>query len=154
MIKTKDNIVIVGFPGIGKSECEKRNPGKLFFDLESSEYHYDIHGDPLPTEEWVKKYVDLIKKIVNSEKNGKIILVSSHKEVRDELKRRKIPYIIVMPDRSDKNEYLKRYLARKSSMEFIQKLNNNWEKWIEELILDTAPIIFLSRYSYLSDIFE
>lgn len=83
---------------------------------------------------------------------GDIFLLSCHQEVRDELKRRNIKYIIVLPTLNQRNNYLKRWLKRGSSIDFIYSMNNRWEYMIKSCEDDSAPKIYLDEGEYLSDV--
>ena len=78
--------------------------------------------------------------------------MSCHKEVREELKNRGIDYIIVLPTIEQKNEYLKRWLKRGSTIDFIKSMNDRWEDMIKSCEEDEAPKIYLSSGEYISDL--
>lgn len=152
-------IVICGFPGIGKSTYASNR--KDVEDLESSAFSWIL--DPFNPEktrvrnqEFPINYISCIKSMLETRKNHetRFILVACHKEVREELKRVGIPYLIVAPfkDMESKNEYLRRYLSRGSDIQFIENLNKNWEKWLDELEEDGAPVIHMQAYNVLSDL--
>ena len=67
-------MIIIGFPGIGKSTLASNND-KLV-DLESSYFKPPDDGN----EDWVIEYCKLAEFL---SKNGSIVFVSSHKAVRD-----------------------------------------------------------------------
>ena len=141
-------IVISGFPGIGKTECAKRHSNIL--DLDSSSYHSGVRrSDPV----WVDRYVLDIEQALDGamdNENIRYILVSSHREVREKMKERGVPYLFVAPDPTCKNEYLIRYLKRGSSVSFIDKLNYMWCKYIWPL--EDETVIRLGKGEYLDDI--
>ena len=141
-------IVISGFPGIGKTECAKRHSNIL--DLDSSSYHNGVRrSDPV----WVDRYVLDIEQALGSAMDNEnicYILVSSHREVREKMKERGVPYLFVAPDPACKNEYLIRYLKRGSSVSFIDKLNYMWCKYIWPL--EDETVIRLGKGEYLDDI--
>ena len=137
-------IVISGFPGIGKTEAAKRIPDCL--DLESR--HFD--KDDL---NWVSAYVDGIENgLVKYEGCYRYIFISSHREVRQEMKKRRIPYIVVVPYVDDKEDYLKRYLRRGNDMDFIDNIAFNWYQWLDEINENETRVIHLLTVEYLSDI--
>jgi hypothetical protein len=96
-------------------------------------------------------YVDVIEKAVKGIEY-EYILVSTHKIVREELKRRGIKYIIVAPKAHLKSEYLARYLKRGSTMEFVERMYAEWDDFIGSIIADDAPTIWLESGQYLSDV--
>jgi len=152
-------IVICGFPGVGKTyfatymnEHVGRND---IIDLESSPFKAKDDYHP-------NLYCKEIEKAYTSHQYS-YIFVSCHKQVREYMQEHAIPYIIVMPRYEQgndswtetRNEYMKRYLSRGNSYAFIQKIYNNWEDWmIEMLCHDPAPVIQLRRYSYIDEIFD
>lgn len=122
-------MIICGYAGTGKSTAAKKIPGVI--DLESTPFQKD----------W-KTYVRVAKHMSDQ---GYIVLVSCHRELRDELTSQEIPYIVVVPDKCHKEEYRKRYKERGNTPEFIKVQMDNWEKWVATegseyyLILDTTP---------------
>ena len=133
------NLIICGFPGVGKSTAAERC--KSVLDLESTPFHFNIDGkskDP----NWFCRYVDAIEENAN-DAHYNYILVSTHKLVRSEMQYRGIPYIIVTPLIKLKDEYLSRYVKRGDCYDFIETLNSNWEQWIEDFVFDDMPIIHL-----------
>ena len=133
------NLIICGFPGVGKSSAAEIC--KNILDLESTPFHFWDDGkseDP----NWFVRYVNEIEKSANDARYN-YILVSTHKLVRSEMQYRGIPYIIVTPLAKLKDEYLSRYVKRGDCYDFIETLNINWEQWIEDFANDDVPIIHL-----------
>lgn len=75
--------VVVGYQGVGKSTLTAQNSSK-FVDLESSCFWVD--GERYP--KWYIPYVNLAVDIASQ---GHIVFVSSHKEVREQLRFRDFP---------------------------------------------------------------
>lgn len=148
----KKAMVICGFPGVGKS-CAANNRTNIL-DAESSAFSWIWNPENLEkgrerNPEFPANYIRYIKE--NMEQYD-VILVSSHQAVRDALKAEGIGYIIVAPYFSIKNEYLIRYLQRGSSIEFIEQLNKDWGTFLEDLVNDSAPLIWLDKGEYLKDV--
>lgn len=139
--------VICGFSGIGKSTAEKR--GNRIIDLESSLFSRSMENNKERDPDFPANYIGYLEKIIG---DYQYYLLSCHKEVRDELKRRGINYIIVLPTVDQKNEYLKRWLKRGSPIEFIKSMNDRWEDMIASCEEDDAPKIYLSSDEYISDL--
>lgn len=79
------------------------------------------------------------------------ILISSHDVVRKALEENNIN-ILVYPSIELKNEYIERYKSRGSSKDFIEHINNNWNKYILEIEKETFPkLIRLEAGQYLRD---
>lgn len=142
--------IICGFSGIGKSTAAERQDNVL--DFESSEFSHKLNGSL--NGDFPDNYVDELMKVMADEtyKKYDYYLMSCHRNVRDELKRRGLDYIIVLPTKSQRNEYLKRWLKRGSPMSFIKSMNRRWEYLIQSCEDDDAVKIYLNSDEYLSDI--
>ena len=141
--------IICGFPGIGKSYLVNKSLSDEFFkkhefnnktvsDSDSSSFSWIKTGVRNP--EFPQNYINAIK-----ERTEDIILVSSHKIVRDALLESGIKFIVVYPEIKSKVAYLKRYRRRGSSDEFISLMNANWEKWINEIKEDSRLLKYELR---------
>ena len=123
------SMIISGFPGVGKTHAYsafQRNPmldGRHAFDSDSSMFSKHT-GFP-------ETYIDHVEEILRV--GYAMIFVSSHKDVREELKRRNIPYISVYPEESLKDEYLERFKSRGNPDFFIELIDNNWDEWLKGL---------------------
>ena len=158
------HVVICGFSGRGKSTAEKQSyPNNVQVnDIESSQYHYLEDGSENP--DFITDYIDELQrrmKIYDNAYNNMTLyyLLSCHENVRKELKRRQIPFIIVMP-KADynihmfdcRNEYMKRWTLRGDSSEFMTKMYKNWREMIQSCLSNTSPKIYLNSDEYLTDI--
>ena len=156
------NVIIAGFPGVGKSHAE--NIRKDVIDLESSRFHYVENAEKREMEEspsWPRNYLDEIETLY-SESYRKIILVSTHRDVIEGLVFRGLPFLVVAPDRTQKNEYLVRYLRRGSSVYFIRSMWGNWDNYIDSIKQGVfrnpnnsgyyPTVIWLSSGEYLTDV--
>lgn len=143
--------VICGFSGVGKSTAEQMH--KNVYDFESSAYSHKWSPDCFAekNEEFPKNYIDYLEKHMGEHTNA-VYLLSCHQEVRDELKRRGIDYIIVMPRLEQRDEYLKRWLRRGSPVDFINGMNVRWLEMIHSCEKDSAPKIYLDEGEYINDV--
>ena len=143
--------VICGFSGVGKSTAEQRH--KNVFDFESSAYshRWDVGHEGEKNKKFPCNYVDALCEHMESHHNA-VYLISCHQEVRDELRSRGIKYIIVMPDFTHRNEYIKRWLRRGSSPDFITSMNNRWLEMHHSCEKDSAPKIYLGETEYINDV--
>lgn len=143
----KSKLVISGFPGIGKSHFFCDNPngykGHLISDSDSSTF--DKAHFP-------QNYIDHIKSLLSDE-NDRIILVSSHESVRKAMKDNGIEYLVIVPLYTGYTEYINRYKERGSSPEFINLMENNFDKFLDSCI-DEENSYFLYSDWYLSDFLE
>ena len=137
----KETLVISAFPGCGKSHFFRENKDKIVLDSDSSKFDKS---------DFPNNYIEHIKKNIGK---ADIILVSSHKEVRDALVDNDIKFTLVYPDISIKDEYLQRYKDRNSPETFIKLLDDNWEIWIDEMNKQKGcKKIKLKKGEYLSDV--
>lgn len=143
--------IICGFSGIGKSTAEQRN--RMVTDCESSYWSHiwDNGIEKGRNPQFPNNYINHIEEMMGLNP-ANYFLLSCHESVRNELKSRGLPYIIVMPSAESKNEYLKRWLRRGSPMEFIELMNDRWDEMIASCEADDAPKIYLAEYEYISDL--
>ena len=140
--------VISGFPGVGKSHFFKRARDKVVFDSDSSLFSWESPGVRHP--DFPANYIQHIKSLMDE---ADVILVSTHKEVREALIEAGIRFTIVYPKREHKSEYLQRYKDRGSEDGFVALLEENWDAWISELDQETrCSRIELGGHQYLSSI--
>lgn len=139
--KQNKTLVVSAFPGCGKSHFFRENKDKIVLDSDSSKFDKS---------QFPSNYIEHIKENIGK---ADIIMVSSHKEVRDALVENEIPFTLVYPDISIKEEYIGRYVDRGNSEAFVNLLLKNWELWIGELDNQVGcEKIKLSRGEYLSDV--
>jgi len=122
--------IICGFAGIGKSYMAKKIAGVV--DLESTPFNKN----------W-ELYVDVATHMA---KNGYTVLLSCHKELRNELKKRGEKYSVAIPRKLEKNNYMSRYISRGNTRDFIQMMRNNFELFIEEIEKNEKHIIYIDEF--------
>lgn len=152
------NKIISAFPGIGKTTLVQTN--KNYVDLESSDYKWIDIDKTLSIEErkGTAKTINpdfpenYIKKIMELTDMGFNVLISSHKEVREVLQARGIKYTIVLPSLEMKEEMINRYLSRGNQESFVNLLRTNYEKFVEDLSMDSNEKVVLKSGQYLSDL--
>lgn len=150
-------LIICGFPGVGKSAtatvAKERYHSFDFRDMESTPYRFTFEagGGRFENPSFPTNYVDDIRQ--SSGPHGfKVTMVSCHQNVRNELKNQGLCYLIVVPERSLKEEYIRRYVVRGSDFSLIEQVYRNWDNWIDGLEKDGAPVIHLSSGEFLSDV--
>lgn len=140
MNKTKQRArVICAFPGLGKSTFTKKYNGKnglVILDSDSSDFSWvwnlnHTRKSNVRNLDFPNNYIQHIKDNLDS---ADIIFVSTHKEVVDALLKTDIEFEIVLPSPTRKEELLKLYKDRGSNNEFINKMDENWNKWLNEYI--------------------
>lgn len=140
--------VIVGFPGVGKSVLSENAQTLNVSDSDSSLFSWIEPGVRHP--EFPDNYIAHIKEMM---KTKDYVFVSSHNVVREALNKEQIPYTIVYPDKSLKEEYLERYRNRGSFKAFINLMEYNFEGFIDELEAETYPVLHkLGSNEYLGDL--
>jgi adenylate kinase family enzyme len=145
--------VISGFPGIGKTYLSGQSAGCYgIVDSDSSRYSWKVPNKER-NPEFPHNYIEAIKGWFWNE-YIKVVLVSSHKEVRDALVDNMIWFTLVYPHRLLKYEYLERFEKRGNNPYFVQLLDENWDNWIDELEGQTGcEHIVLMSGDYLSDVY-
>lgn len=134
----KDKI-ICGFAGVGKSYLAKDVSG--FVDLESTPFakNWDLYTNVA----------------IHMQKNGYTPMLSCHKELREMLKEKGAEYIVVVPKIEHKENYLKRYKERGNDESFIKLFEENFEKFIEEIVSEEENVVFLTEPHFtLADIYN
>ena len=152
------NKIISAFPGIGKTTLVQTN--KNYVDLESSDYKWIDIDKELSIEErkGTAKTINpdfpenYIKRIIELTNMGFDVLISSHKEVREALQAQGIKYTIVLPSLDMKEEMINRYLSRGNQESFVNLLKTNYEKFVEDLSMDSNEKVVLKSGQYLSDL--
>lgn len=146
-------VVICGYPGIGKSTAAANRTD--ICDAESSAFSHPfdpVTGKQKKSNEFPRNYVDFVSKLITDHGGYRYVLCSCHKEVREELNNRGIPYIVVVPHFNCKDEYMERYLKRGDSVDYIQKMYDCWDEWHDEIDNSGAAVIHLWEGQNLSDI--
>ena len=128
-------MIICGFAGIGKSYVARHKA--KWVDLESTPFNKD----------W-ETYVRVAKHMYDS---GYHVMLSCHKELREELHESGIYFTVVIPDKADKAEYLRRYKERGNDEKFIKLFEDNFEKFIDEIVDEETEVDVLESKEYLSN---
>lgn len=128
-------MIIVGFPGIGKSSVTRAYDGDTnttgYIDLESSNFVKD--------DNWVKEYCDLA---IDLELQGYKVFVSSHKKVREYLAERQGVFqdiVEVFPSKELRIEWLNRlesrYMKCKTAKNerALNYMQNNFDTAVDEM---------------------
>ena len=139
--------IICGYSGIGKSYVARQMP-EIVLDLESSNY------DKSPGV-WPNNYVDDIITYSKEFDDDHYILCSCHEEVRKELEKRKISFLIVAPKEDLLYEYSKRWYRRGSPISFIKKMQLSWavmHQSIHNHLTDKVAVILLDKNEYVGDL--
>lgn len=107
-------MIFCGYAGVGKSTAAKNLLGVV--DLESTPFRKD----------WVT-YARVAKHMSD---HGYIVLLSCHRELREELHRIGAEYRVVYPEKNQKEIYRQRYIKRGNTQEFIDTQIEHWDEWV------------------------
>jgi len=147
--KQIQTIVLSAFPGCGKSTIFNNQEEMGIKVLDSDSSTFDKADFP-------NNYITHIKEqLINN--TCDVIMVSSHKDVRDALIKENINFLLFYPALECKDEYLNRYVERGSPESFVNLLTNNYENWINEIDTIDNPLctkICMQPGEYLMDYFE
>lgn len=120
-------VLCAAFPGTGKSWYVDKGEGSGYipqgFATDSDSSKFDKDNFP-------QNYIQHIKEKISQGYTK--VFISSHKEVRDALVANGLEFTLVYPDISLKEEYLGRYKDRGNSSLFIEMMEKNWERFIEQ----------------------
>lgn len=120
-------------------------------DLEASMYSKNVDGTP--NKDFPNNYLSAIKwQLVNN--NWKYLFVSCHKEVIDFLKREHIPFVIIYPEASRKEEIINIAKERGNKEDFLETLANNYEQSIERLAHEPKSYPLAENEFISDDLFE
>lgn len=136
-----NTIIISAFPGTGKTYLTSHNDtGLVISDSDSSKFSKD---------KFPANYIEHIKKRIGY---VDIILVSSHKEVRQALVDAGLWFTLIYPTRESKIEFLNRYRERKNTYSFVELLYEHWDMWLDELeTQEKCTKILLPSNLYVKD---
>ena len=132
----KPTIVISAFPACGKSFMFNNCNGKPFtmLDSDSSNFSWikDENGNNTKDRnpDFPNNYIQHIK---NNIRKVDVIFVSSHADVRKALNDNGIKFFMVYPDKSLKEEWVRRFKERGNDEKFIEFISNNWDNFIDDI---------------------
>lgn len=88
-----DKIIVMSFPGMGKTEAVKKHPD-IFIEVDGSDYCWDNNPNSI---DFPKNYVDKIEEILEDDSiKAKIILICNHAEVMRVLRNRNIKFCSII----------------------------------------------------------
>jgi len=136
-IRTK---IYAAFCGTGKTYLCNNFPDD-YFELECWEYQ---SGD-FPN--------NYIKDIFNKIGKVKYLFISTNPVVLEQLYKQGVKIILIYPDKSLKEKYMKRFCERNSSYDFIGVMYKHWDDWLDELKeLNYCKQIILKSNEYLLNV--
>lgn len=94
--------------------------------------------------EFPNNYIQYIKDNIGK---ARYIFVSSHENVRKELVRNKIPFMLIYPSREMKAEWIGRCVSRKNDAQFCELIDKNWDSWLAQMDNEKCCVkVKLGRY--------
>lgn len=130
-------LIVSGFAGIGKSYFAEKYKDKYdILDLDSSSYSW-ITKDDGTKEKNPCFALDYLEAINDMRKCVDFLFVSTHEDIRREMKRHAIPFITVCPKREAKDQWIKRLKKRNPDDRIIPIMEENWDKFLDGLDLDS-----------------
>jgi len=135
--------IISAFSGCGKTYLSKIKSNKIIYDLSCSRFEKT---------NFPQNYITEIKRMI-----GKvdILLISTHKSIRDELVKNNIHYTLVFPHENLKDEYMNRYKNRTTPQRVIDLIDKNWYTWNYEMKNQIGcDKIILQSNQFLSNIIK
>lgn len=125
-------MIIIGYPGIGKSTLSKKD--KKYVDLDSSLFWKHENGIPVKKPDWIFYYSKVAESL---SQQGYIVFVCSRKEVRDYLKTYTSEKICsIYPSVVLKDEWIKKLEERYNNSELdkdLRALNHVKSSFIEDI---------------------
>ena len=138
-------MIIIGYQGIGKSTIAKSK--KIYIDLESSIYYHD----GLRPEKW---YIFYCKTAEYLSKQGYVVFISSHKEVREYLLNSKERIIIICPDKCLKDAWISKlenrynHTLKDKDFRAWKNAEQRYTENIDELMNSGLPLITIGNMEY------
>ena len=124
--------IVLGFPGVGKTYIKEKYKGTTFKVLDSDSSGFDKTNFP-------NNYIEYIKSNI-----GKfdLILISTHEAVRKAVAKSDIMnraiVAICYPAKELKDVWIRRLANRGNSEEFLSLIEQNYDKWIEDIERETV----------------
>lgn len=147
----KEGFILCGFPGIGKTDLadhpELWPDNYKVVELDSSKFSKDPNGNKRA--DFAVKYFEKASKLCSS---NKIVLVSAHQEMRDELVRNDVHFVLVNPPRGAKDVWIERLRPEGSSDDQVNFIEQDWDAMIDSCNQQTNCTKFvIPKGVYLSD---
>lgn len=162
------NMIIAAYAGTGKTTfCNKYKHALDFYVMPFKyENYYEIQkehsGESIKAADdlqlrfgWQYIYYDALLKTIR-EYPDEIIVIPTEMNIMNWLKNDGIPFTIVYPDYSLKDEYERRFIKRGNSESFINVFIGMWKEFIErfEKADFNNKVILKSDNQYLSDVIK
>lgn len=135
-----DTYVAAGTPGIGKS-IAARAVGDKALDLDHRPYKFLDGTEGRLNPEWPHNYCRAIEEAW-LRNTYSFVFVSADPFVLSTLERMEVPYTLVYPDASRREEFRERLADRGDSPEIVESFIGRWDAWIDLYEHDFNPSFF------------
>ena len=160
-MKEEKGIIVCAFPATGKTWAigHASDLDLRACDSDSEDYHWAdrnvLREKRIERENWISVYVDhLIAETTRQD----IVFCSTHQEVRNELVRRGISFMVVYPTANQKKEYINRVTNRTTGLcgKFgIKLMTESWDTWLTGMTEQSnCKHVVLQPGQYLTDVLE
>lgn len=145
-------VVIVGFPGVGKTTSAEDRDDTIDLDLA---LFTKPDGEGNRTVDIDNAIPEYIKAINKARKKYRYVLVSVQDKLYDAMDDDDIPYLIVMVTSNVllKGAYLKRYKERGDTSKFIERVRSNYKRCFDSAIKrHHSTVIIMDERTNMEDV--
>lgn len=149
----KKTTIICDFPGTGKKFLVRNcnSIGLTVIDTDIGMFGWTINADTGKKElspDFPENYIKYINEVIDVGETD-VLFVDPHKDVREAMNDANISYIFVYPDRSLKQEYIDEFYSRTYDQSFINFIDHNWDRLIDDVESYTGPKLKLEYHEYM-----
>lgn len=159
--------IIAAFAGVGKTHFCNLFPQALDFVVMPYKYknyaqiaNCCVEGEAIKAHtslelrrDWRKCYYQALMDTYRRYP-GEILVIPTDSGILCQLEQDAIPYTVVYPNRSLKEEYRQRYLARGNTESFIDIFIGDWDMWMDLVRDNNGTHIEIQSGEYLSDVIQ
>lgn len=141
---------VCAFPGTGKSTIVENQD---MYGIGGDVFVHDTIQHAWKQNRFLSFYISRLEAIMLTRPNH-LVFVSSSELVRNSLKQKGLKYDLAFPNRELKSEYLERYKKMGMMSDFIEKMDEHWDEYIDSCENDqtVGRKYRLESGQYLSDV--